>query len=90
MFLALYLQCSDMKATKIVFIWPERGDPSVRFLNSTASEQQMVAKIFVKLSGYQILKAFRRYETGRYVFFMGGTGVCFKATRSVIEKKKFL
>ena len=29
------------------------------------AEQQIVAKIFVKQSGYQIPKAFRIYETGR-------------------------
>ena len=66
----LYIS-SDMKATKNVFIRLERKDPPVCFEYTTAFEQQMVAKIFVKQSGNQILKAIRKYESWRSVFFMG-------------------
>ena len=75
-----------IKATKNISIWLERGDPPVRFNYRTTSEQQMVTKIFLKQSGYQILKAFRRYETWRYVFYMGRTVFYFKATWDEIKK----
>ena len=61
-----------MKAIKNVFIWLGRRDPYVCFEYRSASEQQVVAMIFVKQSGYQILRAFRIYETGRSVFFIVG------------------
>ena len=67
----LYIS-SDMKAIKNVFIWLGRRDPYVCFEYRSASEQQVVAMIFVKQSGYQILRAFRIYETGRSVFFIVG------------------
>ena len=54
------------------------------------AEQQIVAKIFVKQSGYQIPKAFRIYDTGRSIFLIRGLVFWFKAIWGAIEIKNSL
>ena len=38
-----------MKATKMYFVWLEKGDPPFRFEYTNVSEQYLVAEIFTKL-----------------------------------------
>ena len=45
---------SLLKATENVFIWKDRGDPTVRFKYKTESEQYTVAKILAKWFGAPI------------------------------------
>ena len=52
-----------MKATKMVPMWLERGDPPIQFKYRIASEQCMVAKIHNHLV-YQIIKK-RLIETNK-------------------------
>ena len=43
-----------IKATEIVFIWEDRGDPTVRFEYKTNSERYTVAEILAKWFGASI------------------------------------
>ena len=49
----LYISAS-LKATEIVFIWEDSGDPTVRFEYKTNSEQYTAAKILAKWFGASI------------------------------------
>ena len=46
----LYIS-APIKATEIVFIWEDRGDPTVRFEYKTNSERYTVAEILAKRVG---------------------------------------
>ena len=49
----LYIS-APIKATEIVFIWEDRGDPTVRFEYKTNSERYTVAEILAKWFGASI------------------------------------
>ena len=49
----LYIS-APIKATEIVFIWEDRGDPTVRFEYKTNSEWYTVAEILAKWFGASI------------------------------------